>query len=223
MKPYRLASLLLLATLATTLTTTTGASASAPEFRPATVQSFKGESGTSALATASTAAITCISDNTVGEVTGPKTIGSVIITFHGCESKEGPGCTLQTSSATPGLIVTNALKGELGSVKTVEAASGAGLLLEPASGTAFFTLEGTCLLVSPSPLTGTIAGEVTPVKNGATKDNKLVFLGSNGKQKIKEINILGTIKKPVLKSLGLLESSETTNELVLYENAVEVT
>jgi hypothetical protein len=221
MKPYRLASLILLAVLATTLTATTAASASAPEFKPGTLNRFTADSGTGALETASTSAITCTNDSVTGEVTGPKTIGSVIITFHGCQSTEKGGCSLQTNSATPGLITTNTLKGELGTTK--EATSGVGLLIEPATGTAFATLEGTCLLVSPSPVTGSIAGEVTPVNNGATKDNKLVFLGSKGKQKIKEINILGVVKKPAFKALGLLESSETTNELVLYEKAVEVT
>jgi hypothetical protein len=223
MKLSRLVGLIVMAVLALNLMAVAVASAAAPEFTPATEQTFTGESGTGALETASTAAITCTSDTSVGKVTGAKTVGSVVVTFHGCESKEGSGCTVQSSSATPGLITTNLLKGELGSVKTTEAASGAGLLLEPASGTAFVTLEGTCLLVSPSPVTGTVAGEATPLNKGATKDGKLVFIGSKGKQKIKEINVLGTVKKPVLKALGILESSETTNELVLYEVAVEVT
>jgi hypothetical protein len=219
-KIYRLAGLIALAVLAISLAAVTGASAAEPEFKPGSLNRFTGESSTISLATASTAAIECTKDSVTGEVTGPKTIGSVIITFHGCESKEGSGCVLH-SPGLVSLIVTNTLNGELGTTK--EAKSGVGLLLQPATGTEFATLEGTCISVSPAPVTGSIAGEVTPVNNGETTDGKLIFIGSKGKQTIEQIAILHVVKKPELRALGLLKTSETTNELVLYSGVVEVT
>jgi hypothetical protein len=223
MKLSRLVGLIVMAVLALNLMAVAVASASAPEFSPSTANPFTGESGTGALETASTAAVTCTSDTNTGTVLGAKTVGSVVVTFSNCASTENGGCTVNSPHRAAGTIITNTLAGELGSVKTTEAKSGVGLLLHPAVGTEFVTLEGTCLLLSPAPVTGSVAGEATPIKAGQTKDGKLIFIGSKGKQNIKEINILGSIWKPNLKALGLLESSETTNELVLYTNAVEVT
>jgi hypothetical protein len=67
------------------------------------------------------------------------------------------------------------MDGELGSVKPAEAASGVGLLILPTAGTAFVTLEGECLPLSPSPVDGSIAAEVTPVNGTILNDGKLIF------------------------------------------------
>jgi hypothetical protein len=221
MKLSRLAGLVFLVALAINLVAVTAASAAEPEFKPGTLNRFTGESGAGALEAAGTAAVTCTSDTSVGEITGPKTIGSVVVIFHGCSSTEKGGCTVKSTHSTPGLIVTNTLKGELGTTK--EAKSGVGLLLSPETGTEFVSLEGECLVASPAPVNGTVAGEVTPVSNGETTDGKLVFIGNAGNQTIKAIASLGIVKKPELKALGLLKSSETTTELVLYSSVVEVT
>ena len=198
MKLSRLTGLIALVALAVNLVGAAGASAAAPEFHPGTLSLFTGESGTGALETSSTSAVTCTSDLVHGFITGPKTVGSVIVTFHGCESKEGSGCVVHSTGLPApvggGLIVTHILKGELGSVKTTQAASGVGLLLEPETGTAFVSLEGSCLLVSPSPVAGSVAGEATPL-NTTSKDGKVIFIGSKGSQNIKEVNVLGTVKR----------------------------
>ena len=227
MKLARLARLVFLAALAISLTAVTSASAAAPEFKPGTKQAFTGESGTGALETSSTTAITCSNDTSTGEVTGSKTVGSVIVTFHGCKSTESGGCTVHSTGlpalpvAEGGLVVTHLLKGELGT--TAESATGVGLLLVPANGgREFVTLEGTCLLLSPAPVEGTVVGEATPIEN-LSKDGKLSFIGSKGTQHIKKFNLLGLAEEPKLSALGLLPSSETTTELVLYTSAVEVT
>jgi hypothetical protein len=222
MKLSRLAGLIFLVALAVNLMAAAVASAAAPEFRPGTLNLFKGESSTGALETSSTKPIKCTSDTSTGEITGAKTVGSVVVTFHGCESEEGTGCPVNSPGQGAGLIKTETLDGELGSVKKTEAASGVGLLLLPTVGTSFVTLEGTCLLLSPAPVTGTLAGEATPL-NKSSKDGDLIFEGSKGVQKIKTINVLGTEEKPVLEALGILKASETTLELVLYDNVVEVT
>jgi hypothetical protein len=223
MKLSRLVGVIVMAVLALNLMAAAAASASAPEFSPGTANPFTGESGTGALETSATEPVKCLSDSNGGEVTGAKTVGGVVVTFHNCSSKEGSGCSVKSPGAATATVVTNTLDGELGSVKSTEAASGVGLLLLPTTGTTFVTLEGTCLIASPAPVVGTIAGEATPIGGTASKDGKLIFAGSKGAQKIKEINVLGTLLKPKLKALGLLESSETTVELVLYTNAVIVT
>ena len=227
MKLSRLAALIFLAALAISFMATAVASAAAPEFKPATKQAFTGESGTGSLETSSTTAITCTRDTITGEVTGAKTIGSVIVTFHGCQSTEKSGCSLHSTGlptlpvSEGGLIVTHILKGELGT--TAESATGVGLLLVPANGgREFVTLEGTCLLLSPAPIEGTVVGEATPTED-VSKDGKLSFIGSKGTQHIKKFNLLGLAEEPKLTALGLLPASTTETVLALYTSAVEVT
>jgi hypothetical protein len=183
---------------------------------------FTASSGTGALETASTSAITCQSDSTTGEITGETKVGSVMLTFSGCHSAEKSGCTVKGGGAGSGQILTKTLEGEIGSVKTSEATSGVGLLLLPTTGTEFASVEGPCLIAETIPVDGTIAGEVTPI-NVSSTDSKLIFTGSAGAQKIKAISVLGTTVKPELKALGLLEASETSNELLVFEEAVTVT
>jgi hypothetical protein len=223
MKIARLVGLVVMAVLALNLMAAAVASASAPEFSPGALNTFTGESGTGALETTSTAAITCTKDTNTGEITGAKTVGGVVVTFTGCSSKEGSGCSVKSPTQPAGTVVTTTLSGELGSVKKTEATSGVGLLLKPASGTKFVELEGGCLLVSPSPVNGSIAGEATPVNAVSSKDGKLLFVGSKGTQNIKSINVLGTTESPELKALGLIKSSETTSELVTYSSPIIVT
>jgi hypothetical protein len=100
-----------------------------------------------------------------------------------------------------------------------------GLLFLPTSGTTFVTLEGPCLIASPSPVTGSVAAEVTPVGGPASKDGRVIFEGDGKEagQKIKDINVLGTLLKPTLKALGLLPASQTGVGLSLFANDVEVT
>jgi len=222
MKVSRLAGLIFLVALTVSLMTAAAAFASEPQFTPGTLNPFFGESGLGTLE-AGGEPVTCHSDTNTGEITGPKTVGSVVVMFYHCTAtKETATCPVNSPGDVAELITTNVLKGELGTVKTSEAASGVGLLLEPASGTEFVKLEGTCLLVTPSPVDGTIAGESSPL-NTTSKDGKLLFTVTGGAQAIKKISVLGSAKSPVLKALGLLEATEQTSELVLYENAVAVT
>jgi hypothetical protein len=231
MKHTRLASpiLTLVTAIATTLATASltavpAASASPPEFNPGTLTVAVGESGTVALVTSSTEPIECNSSTSAGEITGAKTFGGLVVTFHGCHSKEGSGCSLKSTNETgvSGLVKTEVLDGELGSVKKTEAASGVGVLFLPTAGTKFVELEGPCLLTSPSPITGQVAAEVASTHTSST-DGRTIFLGSGGTQNIKSINVLGTVVAPRLKALGLLEASQVGVGLSLFAANVEVT
>lgn len=197
------------------------ASASGPEFSPGTLNTLTGVTGLAVLGTAATSPVDCASSTTTGEISGAKKVGNVMITFSGCHSSEKSGCSVKSAHGGTGEILTETLDGELGSVKTTEAESGVGLLLLPTSGTTFVLLEGSCLLSSPSPVDGTIAGQVTPTTNEG-KAGQLIFEGSKGNQSIKAINILGTTVEPQLKALGLLAASEETTGALEFANAVEV-
>jgi hypothetical protein len=228
----RLATLILTATITLSLVAASltlvpaTASASAPEFNPGTANSGIGDGSTVALQTTSGTIIRCLKASSKGEITGPKTVGNVVVTFHNCSSTEDGGCSIKSEGGpNSSLVITKTLDGELGSVKPAQAASGVGLLILPTTGTVFVTLEGSCLPVSPSPVDGSIAAEVTPVNAASSKDGKLILQGSGaaGVQLIKEINVLGTVVKPALKSLGLLETSGIGVELALITNPVTVT
>ena len=227
MKISRLVGLILAAVLALNLMAATVASAAGPLFLPGTLNTFTGTSGTSKLESTSLEAITCSDDTTAGEITGAKTVGGVMVTFLGCHDTEKGGCTVKSKGAAEGTILTNTLDGELGTVKTTEAPSGVGLYLLPTTGTEFVDVEGPCVELEGGAVTGTIAGEATPIGKGGDQslslDGKLTFTGSKGSQSIKTINLEGgTSVKPKLKALGLIESSETTTELVTYTKDVEV-
>jgi|HubBroStandDraft_2_1064218.scaffolds.fasta_scaffold00536_10 hypothetical protein len=212
----------LVAAAITSALTTSVAWASAPEFSPGTLNKFTGLAGLVQLATSSTKPVDCTSSTATGEITGTKQVGSVQITFSGCSSTEGSGCTVSGSGAGTGKIVTNTLDGELGSVKATEAESGVGLLILPTSGTVFATLEGSCLLISPSPIDGSVAAEVSPTTAVEETVDELDFEGANGKQSIKEINVLGSTVKPKLLAFGLLEASAATSEEALFSTSVKI-
>lgn len=225
MKLSRLVGLIFAAVLAMSLMAVSAASATPPEFLPGTLNPFTSESGTGTLETSTGTKVSCLTDLDSGEVTGPKTVGNVVVIFHNCSSTESGGCSVKSEGGpNASLIITKTLDGELGSVKPAEAASGVGLLLLPTTGTVFVTLVGSCLPLSPSPVDGSVAGEVTPVNGAPSKDGKIIFQGSGaaGKQLIQSINVLGTVVKPTLKALGLLESNEITVDLILYEKEVVV-
>jgi hypothetical protein len=227
MRHARLATLIFVAAIAAGLIATGMASAAAPEFLPGTPQAFTGDGSTSKLETETGTKVECLSSVSHGEITGAKTVGSLVVVFHNCHSGEGSsGCSLKSEGGpNASLITIKTMDGELGSVKKAEALSGVGILVLPTTGTVFVTLEGSCLPLSPSPVDGAIVGEVTAVNGTASADGKLIFQGSGsaGSQLIKAINILGTVKKPALKALGLLEANAIEVELVLLTTAITVT
>jgi|SRR5580692_690800 hypothetical protein len=226
MRHARLATLIFVAAIAAGLIATGMASAAAPEFLPGTPQAFTGDGSTSKLETETGTKVECLSSVSHGEITGAKTVGNLVVVFHNCHTPEGSGCSLKSEGGpNTSLITIRTMDGELGSVKKAEALSGVGILVLPTTGTAFVTLEGTCLPVSPSPVDGAIVGEVTAVNGTASADGKLIFQGSGsaGSQLIKAINILGTVKNPALKALGLLEANAIEVELVLLTTAITVT
>ena len=59
--------------------------------------------------------VTCTGEAATGEITGPKTVGSVLATFTGCTEVVGNTC--QTRDEPAGRVVLTTLQGELGTIK----------------------------------------------------------------------------------------------------------
>ncbi len=130
-------------------------------------------------------------DTSTGKVSGDKTMSveNVVVTFKECRATTGGTCAVKSTGAgNAEEIVTAALKGTLGRVLSKEATSEVGLVLE-GPGSVFVTLEGTCLTVSPTKVTGKVVGEVTPI-NKSQLTGELIFEATGNKQKIKKACLL---------------------------------
>lgn len=117
-----------------------------------------------------------------GDVTGPKTLGNIELTFTKCEWNKKP----MENTATSGEIKMNTLKGELGYFDEEEGQMvprEVGLELQPQTGT-FWATEIHSAFVDFQ-MSGSVIGEVDPsVYNVFDKEMKLTFRESNGLQGI---------------------------------------
>ncbi len=175
--------------------------------------------------------IKCKSDTSTGKISGDKTMSveNLVITFKECKAITGGGCAIKSTGAgNVEEIVMNPLKGTLGRVMSKEATSEVGLVLE-GPGSVFVTLEGTCLIVSPTKITGKIAGEITPINKSQLTGN-LIFEATGNKQRIKKVCLLpfgtlpctGTLNEPVLEVSAAEVGSEMTAEELTFEENTEV-
>jgi hypothetical protein len=158
-----------------------------------------------------------------GEITSMNTVGKVVVKFKNCKAKGSGGttCTAKSTGAGSGEIITRTLKGTLGSVKSAEAVTEVGLLLEPESGTVFTEIDSTCLSVSEVPIDGSIAGEVNPV-SAKVSDGDIDYEVASAKQAIQKIGVPSGLKEPRLKALGLLETTDETVEEDEFEGTIEI-
>lgn len=185
-----------------------------PEFKPSTKQRFKSPGATFSTTGES---LTCASDSNVGEITGATSIGQVVLTFKGCTGKSGSSeCSVNSTGASTGEIVTKTIKGELGEVAKSEAESGTGVLLEPETNKEFATIEGSC--ITTTAVSGTVAGEA-PQTGRTSKFGYLAF----EKNRIKTITLKSGSKKPKLEAFGNTVTFEGANGIELAETAIEIT
>ena len=81
------------------------------EWLPGAVKNkFKGVGGAATLETVHAVKVTCKTEASVGEYTGPKTVGNISVVFTGCESL---GFKCKTPASAEGEISTNLLSGRL--------------------------------------------------------------------------------------------------------------
>jgi hypothetical protein len=209
---------------ATMLAAPLNASAGLPEFRPGTPLFFTLKSGENRLEASTGENIACLSDLGHGNITGPRTFLALIL-FHGCKGKNattGEECPAKTPGQPEGLIHLHVV-GELGTIKKADGiiTGTIGAIIEPALGTSFFTIQGSCL--TEASVTGTLAGEVTPINTPSTT-GKLIIGGEKGISDVLEIVVLHKVIKPKLEAFaGLVTASEETHEEITLDGPVEVT
>ncbi len=190
----------------------------------------KGRAGLIPTLTAGTNTVTCTSETSKGQDGGNGSMGvtQVVVTFEGCEGKNGTKtCKVNSTSQPAGKIVTNELSGTLGQVATKEATSEVALDLAGPS-KEFVTLEGTCLTLSPTKVTGELAGEVTPINKKALT-GELIFELNGTKQKIKKVCLLpfaqtcasNNLMEPKLTAF-IVEATQMTGETITFEEETEV-
>ena len=147
---------------------------------------FKGKTGGANLEVQGQGGVACTSNGDVGQFTGPKTVGKIVVTFKGCELNhhqcENP--KKLGEKLTPGVIVTSPLRGEVGYVEGGKAKHEVGVQLTTEVGA--YEAEFDCgeleLRVS-----GSVIGLVTSSENVFTKEATLLFQESEGRQLIKKL------------------------------------
>jgi hypothetical protein len=162
-------------------------------------------------------ALECSAEKSSGTIEPPNKEKGVVIVLTGCSAMNGgETCSFHSKGAREGEIVTEPLAGRLGSVAHEQAASEVGLLLEEENESGkrqFARLEGRCLEV-PLTLTGSVAGEVTPVLSEQAS-SKLTFARVGSKQAIRRIVVNGVVKNPAMLLGGIYETT--------YEGAASLT
>jgi outer membrane lipoprotein SlyB len=193
-----LPALLAVALCALGVSAATASSAlAAPEFKPATAQKFTDTSGESKLESTSHTTITCTASTSVGEITGAKTVGGVVVKFTGC--KQGtPNC--QSTGAATGEIITNTLTGSLTGTEAAPTETLSGP--ENAEKHKEF-VKFKCGTVAVA-VTGEVTGVVKPIKTLST-EGELIFTKAGGLTAFEEAATL------------------TSTDKIKFEKAVEVT
>jgi hypothetical protein len=224
MKIARLAGLALIATLAMSLTAASTASAEA-HFRWGDIGThFIGLSGTALLRGPAGVppSVKCLKDLALGIITSLDLVGSLFIHFLECKSRNAAGeeCEVNSTNAPEkGLLLVTTLHALLGLILP-RTGTGVGLLVLPAKGEKFVTFaKNEC--TPESIVTGSVAGEVTPVAQAVTLAS-VTFALTAGSQNIKNIDILGARVKPELVAFSN-EATEETLETIHWLTAVEVT
>jgi hypothetical protein len=234
MKRTEILGLALTAMFAIGATLTSIAVAAAPEFAPSTTQKFTDKEGITVLTAPGEIKITCQSDTSKGEITGPKTVGKLAVTFKECKArKKTEECSARSpESSGIGIITTeklktnkaNPLRGELG---TTTIGTKVGEALQPETGEIFTEIEGTCIVKTF--IAGSVIGEVKPVGTSQLI-SELIFRAApvgTTKQEIKSCSggsviILCDGEEDVLEAFGGSVSFESSDQ-IRFEKPVEVT
>jgi carbon monoxide dehydrogenase subunit G len=223
---FRIVTVALLATFAVSAIAVSAASAEVgPEFlnnKKAEVvkKGFTGKVGVTRLKVGATVQFECKVGQIQGEISGKTKVMKVFETFTGCTASGG-ACSVHTPGAAEGEIKMNELEGELGHVAKAEASSERGLILFPKGKKgAFALIEGIPAECSRTfQITGSVIGEVTPVKKLQRTSLITYAEGSNGAQKIQKFE--GKEKNTLL-AFGAAASMTMADELK-FEEEVEVT
>jgi hypothetical protein len=211
------------ACLATAALTAASAIAAAPEFTALPSVKTYEETVGPGLFTANNGVdkIACEKGTATGTITGMRTFGKVVFKLKECKStgEAGSNCTIKTTGAGAGEIVSLTLKGELGTVKSSEATTEVGVLAEPETGTTWLTLSGNAC-TETTKVTGRIAGEVGPIKTFTTK-GFINFEVVSEKQKIKKIGLLSGLVEPKMSAFST-SVAEEKDEVLESKEPMEI-
>jgi hypothetical protein len=161
--------------------------------------------------------VTCTGESGSGRITGPKTVGNVVITLTACKSLGEP-CT--TAGLAPGELQTATLEGTLGIITTTEKEGKEvvhpGLSLHAAGKQPF--LEYTCNISGVATVSGSV---IAPVASGKmSKTATVKYAAAAGKQKPESFE--GGVREVLVNQLneqvGLTLASTQTNEEAIEVN-----
>jgi hypothetical protein len=219
MKIARLSGLMMIAILAVSLVAASAAFAE-PLFTPVSGQTVTATSGGAKLnANNGVNTVECAKSVTLGgKVESPTLVGGIVVHFLECTAKETGAkeeCSAKSKGAPAGnLILTETLHGVLGLIlPKLTGHTGVGLLLLPASGKTFVTLQTPCTSPATSAVSGNVVGEVEPVEH-LQSTGLLLFGGSlAGAASVKDFDLsTGGLLKPKLEAY-----SEEADEQVVAE------
>jgi hypothetical protein len=192
-----------------------------PEFKPVPPRNRTIGASGPGIFTMNNRRVACLGDSVVETIAGPMRGSTITIRLKNCKRIKGAEeCEAKSVGASKEEVVTLTLKGELGTVKTSEAASGVGFLLEPETGKRIVTIEKN-FCGSEELITGSVAGEVLPI-GSKQLTSKLNFALTSAEQKIKVIAVLAGLKEPLLVAGSEPAALETLEDLE-FEEALEVT
>jgi len=162
----------------------------------------------------------CEKNKNEGEITGPKTVKNMVVTFEGCRAlNEGSNeeCEVHSPGPLKNEVVTAKIEDTLGYIKSTEKKVGA--LLKAESGP-FAKLDGTCLPeVEEDEVTGSVVGEVTPI-NTLSKEGTLKFK-VNAEHKQVPTKLEGEIAGHELKLFGTVETGLAFEDTLTFGEAIE--
>jgi hypothetical protein len=221
MKIARLAGLMLVAVMALGLMTASAAFAE-PEFHPIGAKFTGVGLGLNTLSAGGNTVV-CEGNTTSGTISNATLAGGVVVTFTGCKSSglTEKNCTVKSTGAAEGTIVTSTLHGVLGLILPKGTGTGVGLLLLPVTTKKFLVLaENKCTIETS--VTGSVAGEVKPVGSGLVLNGQLLFRPGEKGESIKDFDLsTGGLVNPELSAFAAIASQETTEDLD-FVGAVEV-
>lgn len=145
---------------------------------PGEVKAFKGKGGSVDLEERGVGGITCEANSNTGEVTGPETVGNVVVHFSGCYLNHAP---CQSKGAKTGEMVTNKLNGELGYINSSEHRVGEDMTAAPPN---LYLIEFYCSELNVR-VGGSVISEVArSAYNKFSKSVTLIFNAPAGRQEV---------------------------------------
>ena len=164
--------------------------------------------------------LTCEKDKSEGEITGPKTVKNLIITFEGCKAlneESSQKCEVHSPGPLKNEVVTAKVEDTLGYIKSTEKKVGA--LLKAESGP-FTKLEGTCLPVEEEDkVTGSVIGEATPINTLSTAGTLKFKVNAEHKQVPTKLE--GETGEDELELFETIETGLASEDTLTFSEAIE--